>query len=73
MNIVERVVAAKMNIFAYDPFYKLSKNAIDFELLIWPRKIEEFDYLVLACSLTKENKHMINQEIIGKLKKELKS
>jgi len=72
MNIVERVAAAKMNIFAYDPFYKLSKNVNNFELLIWPRKIEEFDYLVIACSLTKENKHMINQEIISKLKKGVK-
>jgi D-3-phosphoglycerate dehydrogenase len=72
MNIVERVAAAKMNIFAYDPFYKLSENVNDFELLIWPRKIEELDYLVIACSLTKENKHMINQEIIGELKKGVK-
>lgn len=72
MNIVERVAAAKMNIFAYDPFYKSSKNVNNFELLIWPRKIEELDYLVIACSLTKENKHMINQEIISKLKKGVK-
>ena len=72
MNIVERVAAAKMNIFAYDPFYKLSENVNDFELLIWPRKIEELDYLVIACSLTKENRHMINQEIISKLKKGVK-
>lgn len=72
LNIVERVAAAKMNIFAYDPFYKLSKNTNDFELLIWPRKIEDLDYLVIACSLTKENKHMINQEIIGNLKKGVK-
>jgi D-3-phosphoglycerate dehydrogenase len=72
MNIVERVAAAKMNIFAYDPFYKLSKNVNNFELLVWPRKIEELDYLVIACSLTKENKHMINQEIISKLKKGVK-
>lgn len=72
MNIVERVAAAKMNIFAYDPFYKLSENVNVFELLIWPRKIEELDYLVISCSLTKENRHMINQEIISKLKKGVK-
>lgn len=72
MNIVERVTAAKMNIYAYDPFYTSSKNTYDFELLVWPRKIEELDYLVVACSLTKENKHMINQEVIGKLKKGIK-
>jgi D-3-phosphoglycerate dehydrogenase len=72
MNIVERVAAAKMNIFAYDPFYKSSKNVNNFELLIFPRKIEELDYLVIACSLTKENKHMINQEIISRLKKGVK-
>jgi D-3-phosphoglycerate dehydrogenase len=72
MNIVERVAAAKMNIFAYDPFYKLSKDVNNFELLIWPRKIEELDYLVIACSLTNENKHMINQEIISRLKNGVK-
>jgi len=72
LNIVERVAAAKMNIFAYDPFYKPNKNSNNFEHLIWPRRIEELDFLIIACSLTKENKHMINQEIIGKLKKGVK-
>ena len=72
LNIVERVAAAKMNIFAYDPFYKSNENSNNFEHLIWPRKIEELDFLIIACSLTKENKHMINKEIIGKLKKGVK-
>lgn len=72
MNIVERVAAAKMSIYAYDPFYTSSKGIVNFELLPWPKKIEELDYLVIACSLTKENKHMINQEVIGKFKKGIK-
>lgn len=71
MNIVKRVQVAGMIVCGYDPFFKdLTEN--DIQLLTWPERIEELDYLVLACSLTAESKHLINRKIISKFKKGIK-
>lgn len=70
MNIVRRVKAARMNVMAYDPYFSSTNN--EFEHLLWPNKIEELDYLVIACALNSENKHMINKNVILKFKKGLK-
>jgi len=71
INIVKRVQVAGMNVCGYDPFFDdLVEN--DIKLLNWPERIEELDYLVLACSLTAENKHLINSKIISKFKKGIK-
>ena len=68
INIVKRVQVAGMNVCGYDPFFKdLTEN--DIQRLTWPERIEELDYLVLACSLTAENKHLINSKVISKFKK----
>jgi D-3-phosphoglycerate dehydrogenase len=72
MNIVRRVNAARMNVIAYDPYFSSSKNEFEFEHLIWPSKIEELDYLVIACALNNQNKYMINKNIIVKFKKGIK-
>ena len=71
INIVKRVQVAGMNVCGYDPFFKnLTEN--DIQILTWPEKIEELDYLVLACSLTAESKHLINSKVISKFKKGIK-
>lgn len=51
-------------------FKDLTEN--DIQLLTWPERIEELDYLVLACSLTAESKHLINSKVISKFKKGIK-
>ena len=71
INIVKRVQVAGMNVCGYDPFFKdLTEN--DIQILTWPERIEELDYLVLACSLTAESKHLINSKVISKFKKGIK-
>ena len=40
--------------------------------LDWPNKVEHADFVVTTCALTKETKHMVNQEIISKLKQGVK-
>lgn len=72
INIVKRVQVAGMNVFGYDPFFKNSTERNDLLLLPWPERIEELDYVVLACSLTAESKYLINKKIISKLKKGIK-
>jgi len=69
MNIVRRVNAARMNVIAYDPYFSSTKSEFELEHLIWPDKIEELDYLVIACALNDQNKHMINKNIILRFKK----
>ena len=34
----------------------------------WPVNIEKCDFLVFACALNKETKHLLNDEILAKLK-----
>ena len=72
MNIVRRVNAARMNVIAYDPYFSSAKNEFELEHLVWPDKIEELDYLVIACALNDQNKHMINKNIILRFKKGIK-
>ena len=72
MNIVRRVNAARMNVIAYDPYFSSAKSEFDLEHLIWPDKIEELDYLVVACALNDQNKHMVNKNIILRFKKGIK-
>jgi D-3-phosphoglycerate dehydrogenase len=72
INIIKRVQVAGMKVFGYDPFVQNSTEENNFLILPWPEGIEELDYLVLACSLTAENKHLINSKIISKFKKGIK-
>jgi len=72
MNIVRRVNAARMNVIAYDPHFSSVRNEFEFEHLIWPNKIEELDYLVIACALNNQNRYMINKNIIARFKKGIK-
>ena len=72
MNIVRRVNAARMNVIAYDHYFSSAKSEFDLEHLIWPDKIEELDYLVIACALNDQNKHMVNKNIILRFKKGIK-
>ena len=72
INIVRRVNAARMNVIAYDPYFSSVKNEFEYEHLIWPNKIEELDYLVIACALNNQNRYMINKNIIARFKKGIK-
>jgi D-3-phosphoglycerate dehydrogenase len=72
INILRRVNAARMSVIAYDPYIGSAKNEFEFEHLMWPNKIEELDYLVIARALNNQNKYMINKNIIAKFKKGIK-
>jgi D-3-phosphoglycerate dehydrogenase len=36
---------------------------------VWPERLSECDFIVFACSLTKENWHMLDSEVLNKVKK----
>lgn len=55
-----------MKVLAYDPY---PNKDVDCEYVSFDRLCEESDIISFHCPLTKENKHMINDESISKMKK----
>lgn len=71
-EITNRLLAFGMEVTVYDPFVKPEHGLPSgVEVAAWPAKIEKADFLVLACSLTKDNFHLLNDELFGLCKKGL--
>ncbi len=71
-STAKRLLAADMNIIAYDPTVNSSPDLPQVEMVAWPQKIEEADFIVITCSLTDSSKHMINTEVLNKAKDEVR-
>lgn len=67
-NTAKRLLAADMNVIVYDPFYKAAPGFEAVESAVWPERIEEADFIVITCALTKENRHMLGREALAKAK-----
>ena len=67
-----RMLAADMKVIAYDPGVTNTDGLDGVELAQWPDRIEEADFLVSTCALTKSSYHMVNEEIFAKAKKGLR-
>lgn len=66
---IGRLVAKKlsgfdMNILVYDPYYK----GTDVKTVPLEKLMAESDFVTLHARLTAENEHMINAELLGKMK-----
>lgn len=64
-SIGRKLKAFDMEIVAYDP------NAIeqyDIPILNFPQDIESLDYLFLACALNTSTHHLLNEDILNRLK-----
>lgn len=64
----KRLLAADMKVVVYDPFYKPLEGLEAVESATWPERIEEADFIVLTCALTKDNRHMLRDETLAKCK-----
>lgn len=64
----KRLVAADMKVIAYDPFYKPCENLESVEPAAWPDRIDEADFLIFTCALTKENRHMLCEKTLAACK-----
>jgi D-3-phosphoglycerate dehydrogenase len=66
---VNRLLAFGMEVTVYDPF--LAKD-IDFPKGVtpdvWPNKVDQADVLILACALTPDNTHLINEAFLQTVK-----
>lgn len=68
-NTAKRLLAADMRIFAYDPYFHPQEALERVEAATWPEKLNQADFIVLTCALTRENRHLLNAETLAKAKR----
>jgi D-3-phosphoglycerate dehydrogenase len=68
-NTAKRLLALDMNVIAYDPFAGNNPDLSEVEREVWPNRVEESDFIVVTCSLTKSSYHMVNTDVFKKAKK----
>jgi D-3-phosphoglycerate dehydrogenase / 2-oxoglutarate reductase len=59
-----RCAALGMQLLVYDPYFQEAPG-MAVEHRSWPDGLDQADFLVLTCPLTKENHHMINAESLA--------
>jgi D-3-phosphoglycerate dehydrogenase len=65
----ERLLAADMQVMVYDPYAKNSTECSNVEIVSWPDRIEEADFIVVTCSLTPSSSQMLNSDIFSRVKR----
>ncbi len=59
-----RLASLGMKVICYDPAIQhLDRD--DIELVIWPERIEECDYLIFTCALNVNTFHMLDETMLG--------
>lgn len=67
-STAKRLIAAEMNVIAYDPVASHVSELAVVQRANWPVRIEEADFIVITCSLTQSSRHMLNTELFSKTK-----
>ncbi len=67
-SAAKRLLAADMNVIAYDLVAQDSPELGAVQRAEWPSRVEEADFIVANCSLTPSSRHMINAEVFAKAK-----
>ncbi len=67
-NTAKRLLAADMGIIAYDPFANPASIEAPVQLAAWPERLEEADFLVVNCALTRSSFHMVDAEALARIK-----
>jgi len=68
-NTARRLLAADMNVIAYDPAASQEQAEASVEVAQWPQRLNEADYIVATCALTPSSRHMINAETLAMAKR----
>jgi len=68
-NTAKRLLACEMNVIVYDPYFKPAAGLESVVSANWPDRLNEADFLVVTCALTKDNRHIVNRDLIAKLPK----
>ncbi|MFZ0407707.1 MAG: phosphoglycerate dehydrogenase [Cyanobium sp.] len=67
-NTAKRLLAADMQIIAYDPFADPASVEAPVQLASWPERLEEADFLVVNCALTRSSFHLVDADALGRIK-----
>jgi D-3-phosphoglycerate dehydrogenase len=67
-STARRLLAADMNIVAYDPFAADDAAMPQVQRAAWPERIGEADFIVINCALTPSSHHMLNANVLAKCK-----
>jgi D-3-phosphoglycerate dehydrogenase len=67
-SAAKRLIAADMTVIAYDPVAPDAAGLPSVQRANWPDRIDEADFIVVTCSLTKSSQHMINHDVLAKAK-----
>jgi len=67
-NTAKRLAAAGMHIVAYDPAVSDVQGQESVTMAVWPKRLEEADFIVVTCALTSSSFHMINKESLLRAK-----
>lgn len=71
-STARRLLAAEMNIVAYDPFAADDAAMPQVQRAAWPERIDEADFIVINCALTPSSHHMLNANVLAKCKPEVR-
>jgi D-3-phosphoglycerate dehydrogenase len=67
-SVAKRLLAADMQIVAYDPGFSPADGLAAVEHAPWSERIEEADFIVVTCALTKSSYHMLNADVLSRVK-----
>lgn len=67
-NTAKRLLAADMRIIAYDPFADPASVDAPVQLAAWPERLDEADFLVVNCALTRSSFHLVDAEALTRIK-----
>jgi D-3-phosphoglycerate dehydrogenase / 2-oxoglutarate reductase len=67
-NTARRLLAADMNIVAYDPVAIDDPAMPQVQRATWPERIDEADFIVINCALTPSSYHMLNTKVLEQCK-----
>lgn len=67
-NTARRLLASEMRVVAYDPFFQPAPGLEAVESAAWPERLEEADFVVITCALTRENRHLLGASALARAK-----
>ncbi len=67
-NTAKRLMGFDVEVIAFDPVIEGNRGLDYVSRKSWPEGLEELDFLIFTCALTKDNKHMLNRQTIQMLK-----
>ena len=67
-NTARRLLAADMTVVAYDPFADPASIDAPVQLATWPERLEEADFLVVNCALTRSSFHLVDAQALERIK-----